>query len=110
MKIELLLFLGAVFFINYLIARAINMREMTIVNKWDRLLRRWKRARRHRECWLKRYDKIIPNARLHPEYMHLLECEIGAEAFYNIEVGSTLEISYDDFKAEQRALSQKEWG
>ena len=109
-KILLTLFLCVVFFIQYLIARAINAREMANINKWDTLRRKWKRARRHRECWLKRYKDIITNAHLHPEYARLWNCEIGAEALYNIEIGSRLEISYDDFKAEQRSLSsQKEW-
>lgn len=97
MKIWLLLFLCAIFSLNYFIISLINEWETTTFNRWDTLRRKWVRARRHRQCWLKRYEDIIPNAKSHPAYLQLWDCEIGAEAILNINIGSSLEVSYHDW-------------
>lgn len=100
----MVLWICSIFFLNYYVARLINAWEKARYERWDILRHKWRQARRRRECWLKRYEGIIPNARAHPEYVQLWEYEIGAEALYMIEIGSSLEISYADFKTEQRAL------
>jgi len=62
-------------------------------------------ASRRRLEWLRRYEKLLPKARAHPDYLELWNREIGTQALLRIRFGNK-ETSYDGYRAEQEMLQE----